>query len=254
MTADMSASIRASRNRVPRTRGAASGMLLIVLGLWAGLVPFIGPYLNVAYTPAPDTAWHWTAARGVLEVLPGGVAVLGGLLLLFSRSRLVTSLGGWLATLAGLWLIVGPSLATVLNIDLGTPDPSSRDGVRALAAIVFFYGIGAAILFLAALALGRLSVHSVRDVRAAERRAAADEAAEAEEQQRMRERMAEERAPQDRTGTGGYPTNGPATGAPYAPAPGEPLAAGRHERTAEAPDAPRQQQAYAPAPPPPETP
>ena len=29
--------------RVPRTRGVASGYLLILLGAWGALIPFIGP-------------------------------------------------------------------------------------------------------------------------------------------------------------------------------------------------------------------
>jgi hypothetical protein len=191
MTADLDTSIRASRGRVPRSRGAASGFLLLVLGAWAALVPFIGPYLNIAFTPSPNTAWHWTSDRGWYHVLPGALTVLGGLLLLFSRSRAVTIFGAWLAALSGAWLIVGPALAQVLKLSPGQPDPSSRNSVQALAALLFFYGIGALILFLASLALGRLSVHSVRDVRAAERRVAAEEAAAAEEEQRLaREREA----------------------------------------------------------------
>jgi hypothetical protein len=186
MTPDMTTSIRASRIRVPRSRGAASGVLLVLLGAWAALIPMIGPSFNFAYTPRPNTSWHWTAARGWLEVLPGGVAFLGGLLLLLSTSRLITSFGGWLAAAAGAWLIVGPPLADVLNLNIGIPDPTSSEGVRALEALLFFYGVGAAILFLASIALGRLSVHSVRDVRAAEHRALAEqEAARAAEQQAM---------------------------------------------------------------------
>lgn len=191
MTADLDTSIRASRVRVPRSRGAASGLLLVILGAWAALVPFIGPYLNVAFTPSPNTAWHWTADRGWLHVLPGALTVLGGLLLLLSRSRVVTIFGAWLAVLSGAWLIVGPALTAVIKLSAGQPDPASRPGVRALASLLFFYGIGAVILFVAAVALGRLSVHSVRDVRAAERRVAAEEAAAAEEEQRLaREREA----------------------------------------------------------------
>src|SRR4051812_49607940 len=99
-------SIRASRTRVPRTRGALSGVLLILLGAWAALIPFIGPYFNFAYTPRPNDAWYWTSARGWLEVLPGAAVFLGGLLLLFSASRVVTLFGGWLAAAGGAWLIV----------------------------------------------------------------------------------------------------------------------------------------------------
>jgi hypothetical protein len=173
MTTTDRTTIRASRFRVPRTRGALSGVLLIVLGAWAALVPMIGPYFNLAYTPAPNDAWHWTAARGWFEVLPGAAAFLGGILLLLSTSRVVTSLGGWLAAGGGVWLIIGPPLDRVLTgINLGAPDPTSSNGVQALESLLLFYGIGAAILLLAALALGRLSVLSVRDVQAAERRMA----------------------------------------------------------------------------------
>ena len=41
--------------RVPRSRGAMSGALLVLLGLWGGLVPLIGPYVHFAYTPDPGT-------------------------------------------------------------------------------------------------------------------------------------------------------------------------------------------------------
>jgi hypothetical protein len=193
MTADLNASVKASRVRVPRTRGAFSGLLLVLLGAWAALVPFIGPYFNFAFTPQPNDAWHWTEARGWLEVLPGAAAFLGGLLLLLSASRLTTSLGGWLGVAGGAWLIVGPPLADVLNLAPGTPDPTSSEGVRALEALLYFYAIGAAILFVAAVAIGRLSVHSVRDVRAAERRAEAEQAAAAEERRAADERYANER-------------------------------------------------------------
>jgi hypothetical protein len=278
MTADISSSIRASRLRVPRTRGATSGLLLLALGAWAALVPFIGPYLNVAFTPAPNDAWHWTSGRGWLNVLPGALTLLGGLLLLMSRSRLVTSFGAWLAILSGAWLVVGPALSPVLNLSPGQPDPASREGVRALASLVFFYGIGAAILFVASLALGRLSVHSVRDVRAAERRAAAEEAAAEEERRAFEERVAAQRrnderaAAERRTDDGPHGDQAVAAGAAngYSERPDE---VGRHERTAEGrpPGAgdqtmgqqrpvqqqpvqqpTGQQQAYTPAPPPPE--
>jgi hypothetical protein len=150
--------------------------LLLVLGAWAALAPMIGPYIDVAYTPAPNDAWHWTAARGWLEVLPGGAAFLGGLLLLMSASRVMTMLGGWLAAAGGAWLIVGPPLADAMNISLGVPEPAGGTNHRAFDALLLFYGIGAVILFIAATGIGRLSVVSMRDVQAAERRAAAEEA------------------------------------------------------------------------------
>jgi hypothetical protein len=64
---------------IPRTRGAGSGILLVLLGAWGALIPFIGPYVSLSFTP--DGAWTWTAGRGWLEVLTGAAAALGGLLL-----------------------------------------------------------------------------------------------------------------------------------------------------------------------------
>ncbi|HEV7204431.1 MAG TPA: hypothetical protein VGN18_07445 [Jatrophihabitans sp.] len=191
MTADMTTSIKASRMRVPRSRGAFSGFLLVILGAWAALIPFIGPAFNVAYTPMADSTWHWTSERGWLEVLPGAVAFLGGLLLLRSTSRLVTSLGAWLGAAAGAWLLVGPTLAPVINVNHEIPDPRHGEKLQALDSLLLFYGIGALILFIAAVGLGRVSVQSVRDVRAAERRAA--EAAAEEERLAEERRIADER-------------------------------------------------------------
>src|ERR1700712_140264 len=95
--------VKANRHtmRLPRSRGAFSGLLLIVLGAWGALVPFIGPYFNFAYRS--DDTWVWTSARFWLEVLPGGVVALGGLLLLTSVNRFSGSIGGWLAAAGGVW-------------------------------------------------------------------------------------------------------------------------------------------------------
>ena len=157
--------------RMARTRGLVSGALLLILGAWAAIVPFIGDYLNFAYTPT--STWTWTSGRGWYEVAPGAAAVLGGLLLLVSANRAVTSLGAWLGIAGGAWLIVGPQLATFLDVgSIGAPTGTST-GVIALERLFYFSAIGAAILFVATLALGRLSVRSVADVRAARRRESA---------------------------------------------------------------------------------
>jgi len=173
--------------RVPRSRGAVSGLLLILLGAWGALIPFIGPYLDYSY--GTDQTWHWTTARFWLEVLPGAVTVLGGLLLLVSANRIRGSFGGWLAALAGAWFVVGMTLAPLLHLgNIGQP-LSQTDRGRAAAQIGYFYGLGAVILFLAAFALGRLAVVGVRDLRAAEQ----DEL-RAAEQARADEELARRRA------------------------------------------------------------
>lgn len=244
MTTDTAAPLRASRFRVARSRGALSGILLVVFGAWAAIVPFIGPYLDFAYTPSVNSTWNWTAGRGWLNVLPGCVAIFGGLLLLASASRVVTSIGGWLAAAAGAWLIVGPPLAVPLQLGMGTPDPSSTTWVQTLERLFFYFAVGAAILFLASVALGRLSVHSVRDVRAAQRRAELEEAAAAEEARLAADRAAADRdraaatrrepaqtetLPPTRTETGRTETLPPAeTGTAATPGTAGPVDGGRH--------------------------
>jgi hypothetical protein len=153
---------RGSRLAISRSRGALSGFLLILLGLWGALIPFVGPYFDFAYTP--DSPWTWTLGRGWLEVLPGAVAVIGGLLLLVSRNRATAMLGGWLAVAAGAWFVVGRALAAPLALgNVGSP-VAVTDAKRVVLELAYFSGLGALVVFLAGLAVGRLSVRSVRDV------------------------------------------------------------------------------------------
>jgi hypothetical protein len=153
---------RGGRMRIPRSRGAASGFLLILLGVWGALIPFVGTYLDFAYTP--EAAWTWTSARGWLEVLPGAATVVGGLLLLSSRNRATAMFGGWLTVLAGAWFVVGRAFAGPLALgDPGAP-VASTDTKGVWLELCYFSGLGAVIVFLGALALGRLSVRSLRDV------------------------------------------------------------------------------------------
>src|ERR1035438_3735720 len=63
-----------------RSRGAFSGFLLILLGLWGALIPLVGPYFHYAYTP--DTSWTYNTARLWLELLPGAAVFLGGFFLM----------------------------------------------------------------------------------------------------------------------------------------------------------------------------
>ena len=160
---------RGGRAHMPRSRGAASGFLLILLGIWGALIPFVGPLFDFAFTP--DREWVWTASRGWLEVLPGAVTVVGGFLLLSSRNRFTAMLGGWLTVLAGAWFVVGRALAGPLGLgDAGAPVAATETKGVALE-LAYFYGLGALIIFLGALALGRLSIRSARDIRYAQRSA-----------------------------------------------------------------------------------
>lgn len=153
---------RGGRLQMRRSRGALSGFLLILLGAWGALIPFIGPYIDFAFTP--EQPWVWTEARGWLEVLPGAVAVIGGVLLFVSGNRATAMLGGWLSVAAGAWFVVGRALSGPLHIgDVGSPVAATQDKAAVLE-LAYFYGLGALIVFLGALAVGRVSIRSVRDV------------------------------------------------------------------------------------------
>ncbi len=148
---------------VPRSRGSLSGLILILLGAWAGLAPFIGPSLHFGFTP--DVAWKLTDGRLYLSALPGGVVLFTGLLIVGTRSRGFGGLCAFIAALAGGWLIVGGSVAAMLRLQLNV-GASLRGSVQAAALtyIVFFTGVGALIVFFAAIALGRFSIAAYKDV------------------------------------------------------------------------------------------
>jgi hypothetical protein len=138
---------------IRKRRSIVTGVLLILLGVWGGLAPFVGPYFHYAYTP--DTAWHFTQPRLWLEVLPGGAAVLGGLVVLISTRRLLAAAGGILAMLGGGWFVVGTVVNTVWT-RLGTPGVPVGVSAKRIAAekLGMFSGLGAVIVFVAALAIG----------------------------------------------------------------------------------------------------
>ena len=166
-TPETAPDLRGGAVRIPRTRGALSGVLLIILGAWAAIIPFIGPLFSYGYTP--NKSWDWTAPRGWLEVLPGVVALVAGVVLLVSANRVTTSAAGWLGIAAGGWLVIGRDVAGWLHVGSPGVPISSSHFLAALESLGLFSGVGGLIVLIAALAVGRLSIRSVRDVRVAQR-------------------------------------------------------------------------------------
>jgi len=162
--------------QVPRSRGAVSGLLLVLLGLWGALIPLVGPYFHYAYTP--DSAWTLTAGRVWLEIVPGVATLLGGMILLASASRPLAMFGAELAAAAGAWFALGmviiPLWPAARTLDPGSP-AGTTTVLRQLEHLGFYTGLGVVIVFVAALALGRLTVVGVRDAALAERAAPAAE-------------------------------------------------------------------------------
>jgi hypothetical protein len=140
-----------------RSRGAFSGFLLILLGLWGALIPFVGPYFHFAYTP--DTAWTYNTARLWLEILPGVAVFLGGFLLMIATGRHVALFGALLAAAAGAWFALGPVLSPLWNnhVTMGGSPASSTQYMRIMEQLGFFTALGVVIVFIAAAALGRVA-------------------------------------------------------------------------------------------------
>lgn len=158
--------------RVPRSRGAIAGLLLVLLGAWGALIPVVGPIFDYGYTP--DLAWTMTPGRWFLQVLPGAAAFVGGLVLLQAGDRVSGTVGAWLAAAGGAWFVVGPILSGLWDPTgafVGQP-LGSEPGIITVKAVAeqigVFAGLGVMIVFLAAAAGGRFLVQGVRDVKAAE--------------------------------------------------------------------------------------
>ncbi len=105
-------------------------------------------------------------------MIPGGVALLAGLVVLLTRFRAVGVFAGLLGAVAGAWFIVGAGfMHTVLNrpsIVPGVPVPQSGYGIAStqwsyLELMGFFTGVGILIILVGAIVMGRFSMLSVSD-------------------------------------------------------------------------------------------
>jgi len=148
---------------MPRRRGAASGLLIFVLGAWCAAVPFVGPLFNL--TIGPDQAFDMTAGRFWLSLVPGVVAALGGLMLMRSANRASATLGAQVAMAGGIWLVVGPTVSMLWNDGvMQTGQPAGGTSRQVLELLLYFYGTGAAITALAGIAFGRMSARHAGDL------------------------------------------------------------------------------------------
>jgi hypothetical protein len=147
-------------------RGRAAGGLLMLLGAWGALVPFVGPYFGFAFTP--DKAWAYTSGRLWLSVVPGAAAFLGGLIVLGGGR--IAAAGAMLAAAGGAWFAIGQPVvafaAASYHLSPGAPVVVAGSvfgpaAMRFLESLAFFYGLGIVTVFCAALALGEVIVAHV---------------------------------------------------------------------------------------------
>jgi hypothetical protein len=156
------------QGQIPRSRGGICGVLLILLGLWGGLAPFVGPYFHFGFTP--DKAWAYNSGRLYYSIIPGAVVLVGGLLVAGTRNRGVGVAGGLLAALGGAWFVVGTGFVfNVLKktISVGGPIGTATSGIRIyLETMSLFAGLGILILCVGAIAMGRFSMVAAQDLAA----------------------------------------------------------------------------------------
>jgi hypothetical protein len=140
------------------------GLLIALLGAWVIVAALIGPIFNFGFFN--DHSWNWSTKQWELQLIPGAVAVFGGLLLM-TPARGGASLGALLAFAAGGWLIVSPILYPLWSS--GEVKTFGTEGMKALRWIGHFYGAGGLILFFAGYAYGLFARRTVvQDTTAAE--------------------------------------------------------------------------------------
>lgn len=94
------------------------GVLAVAVGAWGGLVPYIGH--AISFSADGSDTWTWNLQHGLLYLLPGAVAVVGGSLAILSAfadhvqrmdlSRLTLPIVTTLLGLSGIWFLVGSAV------------------------------------------------------------------------------------------------------------------------------------------------
>lgn len=105
--------------------GAGAGLgtiafFTIVLGAWAGIVPFVGPLFG--YSATGHGAWLWNLPNALLWLVPGAVAVFFGFVLAsrapaarYGMGRIGPMTAGLIIACCGAWLAIGPFCWRVLE-------------------------------------------------------------------------------------------------------------------------------------------
>jgi len=154
--------------KISALRGVPSGILLVLLGAWVAIIPFVGPLFD--YSIGSTEAWNWQTGWLWLNVLPGAAAILAGLVMLGTFRRMSVGSAGVLAAVAGGWIVVAPQVSRVWND--GFPASGVAYGsadLQVLEMLGYFLLSGLLIALLGAFSAGRSSVVSVHDAEVDER-------------------------------------------------------------------------------------
>lgn len=153
----------------PMARSAMTGLLISLVGAWGGAVAFFGPEIGLGRPGA--ATWQWTTPHTVLNVIPGGAAFLGGLMVLFGSRLLagrIQRLGSLLAFGAGAWFVLGSAVYPVFY-GSGAPGymQTGRGPLMNLASVAGYgLGVGIVLCTLAGLAMAWSAPRLMRRARA----------------------------------------------------------------------------------------
>lgn len=142
---------------------AGTGILVILLSAWAGVVPFVGPSFGFSADGAPS--WHWSWTHAMLGLAPGAVALVAGLVLIrraprtaFGSGRGALAAAAVLIAACGGWLAIGPVTWPVLDSQhyfVGGASPLHELAYQAGYSL----GPGALLVLLGGFALGWAARH-----------------------------------------------------------------------------------------------
>ncbi len=133
-----------------------AGFVILVAGLWGGLVPFVGPYFHFAL--GPNQSWTWTSGRLYLSVLPAIAAMIGGAMLIASGPRVSGKVGALLALAAGVWFAVGPDVSLLWQSGGAQGAVHGSKLTRMFELLTYHTALGVLLAAVAASALPRARV------------------------------------------------------------------------------------------------
>ena len=141
-----------------RSRGAFSGFLLILLGLWGALIPFIGPYLDFRpiHRTRPGLITPAACGWNSCPVPPSSSAASSSWRPGAGTPR--CSAPCW-PSRPRAWFVLGQSLSPLWNnhVAMGGSPASSTQYMRIMEQLGFFTALGVVIVFVAGAALGRIA-------------------------------------------------------------------------------------------------
>lgn len=143
---------------VPPAGLGLTGLVILLIGAWAGIVPFVGP--SFGFSADGSSSWFWNLPHALLWLAPGAVAVWCGLMMLGMVPRAIAGFArlgsaalGTISAACGAWLIIGPLAWPVLEHSAGVFVPASP--IKELAYQVgYSLGPGVLLVLFGAFAMG----------------------------------------------------------------------------------------------------